>query len=581
MTTEPTPTIETITEERPDVFATYCPEDNKLRLYCGWVERPIYERLRAEGWQATPKQDCQFSAVWTPSRYATAIELCGIVLDEDQSPEDRAADRAERFGGYRDKRLDEATGHADRYDAGPTAHGYQSQARAERSARRHDRIGYRAADCWSRADYWTHRTAGVIRNALHKSTPGVRMGRIKELEAELRKREKDLSDYARTYAHWQAIEDEPDREKQTTMAREIANYDHDGEYTHPVSGEKTCSLWRLLTPHEVDGEPISGAVAARLWLDAHPAPKDPSESAWICHLRLRLAYENQMLEAQGGRAAFVEMEVGGWLGSHQIRKVNKSSATGRVVSVTLKMPGTRWDGSAPGFCFIPYNVERLPAGAYRPPSEEDKAALAEEKKGEKAAAPVVDCPLINPTDEDAERLQLIFNEAHPRGEAQQVLRMSQAKYSAYSKGEHSPCGTLTLSEHGTECLTDSMGEPRYRHKVCKVRTGPSAGGSFRSAPRVVIITDKPQKPLPFVKMDKLRAQEPSTEKMRDKLPAIERELCKSWLSEMDKQLIKDAVYVGWVSVASMSQVGWTPAGHAALAAYKATAGTKATQLELV
>ena len=53
---------------KPELFddsnsATYCPEDDKLRLYVGRVPRDEYEALRAEGWQSTAKQDCDFSAV--------------------------------------------------------------------------------------------------------------------------------------------------------------------------------------------------------------------------------------------------------------------------------------------------------------------------------------------------------------------------------------------------------------------------------------------------------------------------------------------------------------------------------------
>ncbi len=43
---------------------TYSPEDNKLRLYVGRVPRADYEKLRAAGFVATPKQDCDFAATW-------------------------------------------------------------------------------------------------------------------------------------------------------------------------------------------------------------------------------------------------------------------------------------------------------------------------------------------------------------------------------------------------------------------------------------------------------------------------------------------------------------------------------------
>jgi hypothetical protein len=335
--------------------ATYCPEDNKLRLYVGRVPRDEYEKLRADGWVSTPKQSeagkGEFAATWTPSRRDTALEYGeGIILDEDAGPAERAADRAERFGGYRDKREGEATGHADRYDAGPAVHGYQSQARAERAAVRHDRVADRAGDAWSKAEYWTRRTAGVISHALYLSGPGVRMGRIKTLEAELRGMLKRWED----------------------------------------SG----------------GEPTGWAAD------------------WKTHYEMRLAYENQMLEAQGGRAAFVEMQPGGRLGSKLIVKVNKSNVTGRVVSVDVLGPYCQsWAyrksnlAGVTAFSLYQIETERLPENAYTPPTAESLAELAEYEKTRKAAAASVKakttpCPLVNPTDADAERLQLRLNSEH-------------------------------------------------------------------------------------------------------------------------------------------------------------------------
>lgn len=92
--------------------ATYCPEDNKLRLYVGRVPREEYLKLRADGWVALHKQreagQGDFAATWTPSRRDTALQYADMIEDEDAGPEERAADRAERFGDYRDKRTTEA-----------------------------------------------------------------------------------------------------------------------------------------------------------------------------------------------------------------------------------------------------------------------------------------------------------------------------------------------------------------------------------------------------------------------------------------------------------------------------------------
>ena len=94
--------------------STYCPEDDKLRLYVGRVPREEYLELRKEGWTSTPKQSCDFVGVWTPDREDTALSYAGFIGDEDQGPAERAADRAERFAGYRDNRRADAGYYADK-----------------------------------------------------------------------------------------------------------------------------------------------------------------------------------------------------------------------------------------------------------------------------------------------------------------------------------------------------------------------------------------------------------------------------------------------------------------------------------
>jgi hypothetical protein len=557
--------------------ATYSPEDNKLRLYVGRVPRDEYERLRAEGWTSTPKQSCDFVATWTPQRRDTALEYADLIEDEDQGPEDRAADRAERFGEYRDKRAGEAVGFADRYESGPTAHGYQNERRAERAARRHDRIGSHAVDAWGKADYWQRRTAGVISHALHVSSPGVRMGRIKTIEAELRGIEKTRAENAQRFETWRKIAAMTDADKQTEIAERFAGigYGKDG-YKHPRTGAKG-SLWDFLRKDATDR--LTGAEAAALYLASHTDPLSPAWNEtrladWAKHCQLRLAYENQMLEAQGGRAAFVEMQVGGWIGKHQIRKVNKSNATGRVVSVTLHMEGNRWGNEAkPGEYYTrACNVERLPADAYRPPTAEDIAALTDTKAAEKAAAPKKpDCPLINPTDADAVRLQAIWNAQRERfsdNEEKQVARMTQAQYSNLSKGTYSRAEAKALAAGGLEPAS------RYGYAlepaVCKVR--------FFSR-SVIILTDKPQKPLPAEAFESPRAAQLAiVQDSIDELQDIDGLLRGSMKNESDllsaeqRELFRLAQLVGYAYNSSLSQRGFTDKGYAFLRERQQPAG---------
>jgi hypothetical protein len=431
--------------------ATYCCEDDKLRLYVGRVPRDEYLKLRAEGWTALHKQretgGGDFAATWTPERRDTALAYAGYIGDEDKGPAERAAERAERFSGYLGKRLDEATGRADQFDAGPQAHGYQSAQRAERAAARHDRNADRACDAWSKAEYWQSRTAGVISHALHKAAPGVRMGRIITLETELRRME------SRT---------------------------------------------------------------------------DQRGIEWANHCRLRLAYENQMIEAEGGRLAHAEMVPGGFLYGKQIYKVNKSPATGRVTSVAVKV--ARVEGwtyrveNQPGtdYALAQFDTERLPPDAYRAPTEEESAAYEKARKAEKKAAKATKpapIPLINPTDEDAERLQALWNaqtiakgEARKakggyqycpelEGEQSKVLRITQATYSANSGGYYSRAETVHIAAGGV-AMNSYATRSKYT-PACKLRL---SSGESHKAPRVIVLTDKPQKPLPASVWEKIEAE---------------------------------------------------------------------------
>ena len=539
--------------------ATYEPESNKLRLYVGRVPRDEYEKLRAEGWASTPKQDCDFVATWTPGREDTALEYSGgVIEDEDQSPQDRAADRAERFAGYRDRRTDDATGKADAYDAGPAVHGYQSAALAERRAARHDMQATRAVNLWGKAEYWQQRTAGVISHALHVSAPGVRMGRIKELEAEQRKIEKDGQEAVTlnqlTWDIWNSLtgEEKPIISKHCAYSLHDAGIEPTGDggvYTteqvrlgmvlmlvgnvHTEYGSERYKLQHATLDALKAGE-MKPEEAARQWILNHPErPQDWTPGRWHHHITLRLAYEKQMLEAQGGRAAFVEMEPGGFIGKYQVQKVNKSAATGRVVSVGIIAPTTNSydrqgkpygtaDNPRPMVSHV-LNVERLGSEVYRAPTDEERTAFAAAKKAEaaerKATAPKAPS-LINPTDEDAERLQAVLNAAAKKDLCARMLKaygrdyaedfkpstvftMTQAQYSDYSRGTYGrgetrgvcKCGELEPRASNMWRNGEAEEAKRRGPAVCKVRLG-SGNGSDYGAQRVIVINDKPQKPLP-------------------------------------------------------------------------------------
>lgn len=527
--------------------ATYCPEDNKLRLYVGRVPRDEYLALRDQGWTSTPKQSCDFVAVWTPEREDTALAYGdGFIGDEDQDPGERAAERAERFSGYLGKRLSEAGAHADTYEDGPSVHGYQDPSRAERAAARHDRQADKAVTQWGKAEYWQTRTAGVIAHALYKDLPGVRMGRIKTIEAEQRKnlasRQKARAERVVEHSVMLAIVEHAEGKREKLVAypgyhysicyiRDADGMAEDAAFTpaqlrrimaYSVFSGYYSDKWSAVRK-DVEKGIIQGEDAARLWLDAHgweaPAPFDPEVSRWYRHYTLRLSYENQMLEAQGGRLEQKDVEVGGYLGGKLIMKVSKSTATKRVTSCGViyksHRSGNRYDDRSfyPGTDYRggSISLERIAPDAYTPPTPESLAELEAIKKELKAADTTpAEPPLINLTNEDAEKLQALWNRNAKVGRSQYstelvdstVIYTTQKVYSENSKGTYARTGAEFITTTG-EIYHKSIYGKENRERAFKTRV--SSAENYGQAKRVIVITDKPQKPLPITLSEEVSA----------------------------------------------------------------------------
>lgn len=525
------------------MFATYCPEDDKLRLYVGRVPREEYQFLRSQGWTSTPKQDCDFVAVWTPSREDTALIYGGgEIEDEDQNPGSRAADRAERFAMYQGKRIAEATGHADGYEDGPRVHGYQDPTRAERAAQRHDRQGDKAVTQWSKAEYWQRRTAGVIANALYRDLPGVRMGRIKALEAEQRKLEKDGREAVEAaQSRFDLINRVLDHAE--GRAEKLFNFSGLPYAVHnvlkldetpdanptPEQMRRACLSSALSSSYNEEARQLSRDVeegnrdcaeVAREWLANNTRPEDWTPGRRHKHITLRLAYERQMLEGQGGTLeSSKDVEPGGKIGGKLIFKANKSPATGRITSVSLLGPKVEgWTYKAtniPGteYAEHQFSTERMKPEHYTAPTAESLAELEAIKKEISEARKAVKgeaIPLVNPTDEDAERLQAIWNQEArkysgndayraryhaERVQDQEPIRMTQTEYAGKSKGSYARASTALVNKGGVLYHRRISGN-RNGTPCVKIRMTYGAGEYSANARRVIIITDKPQKPLP-------------------------------------------------------------------------------------
>lgn len=252
--------------------ATYSPEDNKLRLYASSrLDKETYARVKAAGFSWAPKQELFVAPMWTPQREDLLMELAGEIGDEDTSLVDRAAERADRFEEYRERRsADAAAAHksveriCDGIPLGqPILVGHHSERHARKDAERIENGMRKAVKMWETARYWQSRAAGAISAAKYKERPDVRARRIKALEADLRS--------------------------------EIASFTpHDGR--HIMQTRWNAGGDDKPEPHAFVGPKGRGAH----WVPVASLPAIKAQAQrWIQHLENRLVYERAMLAEDG------------------------------------------------------------------------------------------------------------------------------------------------------------------------------------------------------------------------------------------------------------------------------------------
>jgi protein-L-isoaspartate O-methyltransferase len=323
--------------------ATYDPADDKLRFRASSrLDAETYTKVKAAGFGWAPKQDL-FYAVWTPAREDLLVELAGEIDDEETTPEERAAQRADRFSTYQGKRATDAeqarksvSAIADGIPLGqPILIGHHSERHARRDAEKIENGMRRAVRLWETVGYWQQRAAGAIAHAQYLEKPAVRARRIKKLEAELRGYRRDTNKAETALKLW-AVEP-----LTLERARAITNVNHYSmcfslsQYPRepPASQyEGQQSFWSALQ----DG--IITAEQARTLAVPMNQRGIAHRSRWIAHLENRLAYERAMLGESGGlKADKFDLQPGGqvlrrghW---HMITKVNRSAGAVRSVTV--------------------------------------------------------------------------------------------------------------------------------------------------------------------------------------------------------------------------------------------------------
>lgn len=261
------------------MYATYNITDNRIKFYPENAPRltPEQDKKRRElKFQWWPGRKC-FTAIWSPYAEDWVKQFCEI--DQDNSPDDIEA-RVSRYTKYADGAEAEAADAAER----------AITANTERRARLASNSALKQAE---RAEYWTNRIAGAIAHAQRHDSPRTCLNRIKGIEKDLRKFQKDMKFNDKMITLWKL----PNLTRE--QALNIAGYDHITVYftkdKYPKSTyEGASSIWGGL-----DGEIITVEQAISLAIPAHEKSLT-YYARWVVHLTMRLQYEQEYYKALGG-----------------------------------------------------------------------------------------------------------------------------------------------------------------------------------------------------------------------------------------------------------------------------------------
>jgi len=291
--------------------ATYSPEDNKLRLYTEHrLDSDLYNRVKEAGFKWAAKQQLFVAPMWTPGRADLLTELCGFIGDETKTLAERAAERAERFEVYQEKRANDAEQALNEHDRLKSNSGiiastdnWRAQRKAQKKVDNIERAKQKAIAMWETSEYWESRIAGVLSHAEGRNNERTLLNRIKKLQADKRKQERYTKDAEKIISLWTDSSKwkHPEKGLTKSLAMTICNYyDHTSLcFTlekYPRDFETYEGRQSLYSA--IDKEIITPEQARELSLP-NQHQKIAYAKRWINHYDNRLKYEQAILDASG------------------------------------------------------------------------------------------------------------------------------------------------------------------------------------------------------------------------------------------------------------------------------------------
>ncbi|AMK24713.1 methyltransferase type 11 [Rhizorhabdus wittichii DC-6] len=477
--------------------ATYSPEDNKIRIYASSrLDAETYAQVKEAGFKWAPKQELFVAPRWTPQREDLAIELAGEIEAEEMTLAERAAMKAERLEGLADKRHAQANAFARRADelsqafymGQPILVGHHSERGARKTQERMHSAMTAAVKAEKAAGYWLGRASSAEHYASRKSDPRVRANRIKMLLAELRDLQRGINRAHAALAIWEEI---------TT----------DEQIRHALGNRDSRELWSGYDLYyKVDKGEITPADARQQCIDgATLAVNGPNRGRWIEHVLHRLAFERSMLgDVPRYDGELTPVIIQAFAREHGAESPKCTAIAAAVFRLESPVPLPAHIASASTLELSESDWRDLMQGCgYTVP----------EKKTRRASRKPDAVPLINPSAEQARQLQAVWNlrmvaackGKYGAAKPAEIYTTTQAIYSENSKGDYALFKTVEIAADGRRVRMDWQGHERVRsgEPVARIRIS-TIGSEFYKPDSVVVITDKPGKPLP-IDLDALEA----------------------------------------------------------------------------
>lgn len=472
------------------ISATYSPEDNKLRLYASSrLDAETYAAVKAAGFIWAPRQELFVAPKWTPQREDLALQLAGEIEAEGMTLAERAAAKAERLDALAHKRHAEAESLHRRADdlseafymGQPILIGHHSERRARKTKERMDTAQRNANKAEKLANYWLYRATGVEAHANYKNDPRVRANRIKTLLAELRDLQRAINNANKALEVWEKLTtDEQIRYALGRLPSEVTRAD--------------INMYFAVDKGEMSPQDARQKCIERATLTA----TGPTRRRWIDHVLNRLAYERSLLgDVPRFEGQLTPVILQAFAREHGAEKPQVTIADDGFYllespvplpahladSRWLELSGDEWR-------------DLMRACGYTVPTPKPRRASGK-------PAPV---SLVNPTPEQAEQLQRVWNMQmaaackgkHHEAKENAVRTVTQDQYSRNSKGDYAPFKTIDIDATGRVVTMQWRSHELVRsgEPVARVRIY-SGGGDYYKPSAVVHISDKPAKPLPI------------------------------------------------------------------------------------